>query len=81
MDAFGERDDAAPEPVMDRLDLGQKFAFVEDALRQIDQMRSIALDRPCGATMRRSEPGVAAHHDRDETPGSERLLRSAPMNA
>jgi len=30
--SFGHRDDAAPEPVMDRLDLGQEFGFAEDAL-------------------------------------------------
>jgi hypothetical protein len=50
---------------MDRLDLGQKFGDVEDALRQVNQVRTVALDRPCGGGCGGQESGIASHHDCD----------------
>jgi hypothetical protein len=50
---------------MDRLDLGQKFGDVEDALRQVNQVRTVALDRPCGGGYGGQESGIASHHDCD----------------
>ncbi len=65
VDAFGYRDDAAAEPVVHRLDLGQEFGCVEAALGQINQVRAIVLDGACGGGCGGQESGVAAHHDGD----------------
>src|SRR5208282_758701 len=81
MDSFGQRDDAAPKPVMDRLNLGQESGFVEDSLGQIDQMRTVALNRPCGGRCGGQEPGMATHHYGDVNARQRAMSRSAPMNA
>ena len=63
---------------MDRLDLGQEFRLVEDALGQIDQMRTVALDRPCGGRCGGQEPGIAAHHDRDVNARQRAIVEVGP---
>ena len=65
MNAFGNRDDAAAEPVVGFLHGAKEFFDLEGSLRNVDQVRAIAGELPAERRSGGEESSMAAHYHAD----------------
>jgi len=78
-DAFGDGDDAATEPGVNAIDVGEEAFFVEVDFGQVDEVRSVGVIEACEGGGGGEPAGIAAHDAVDLDALEERLSASSPM--